>query len=237
MGLAEDNVLPQAAILGLSINGSLHNEVAEVNGERSVSTSTAEEEAAAKPTATQNGHASRQPETHVKGMCTTPAAATQVKYVAVLPDSCPSHTHLLADSCSGYLPSLPNMRICEGSVHSMYSVAQGSKQREELSTSPVAWHAGSGVDAKTAARLRELEAQKAAAVRDEDYDEAKRLKLAIDGLRKLTSQLAELEARSILLLDTAHLMYVMNTTQLRTPLRMPHYIHALDSFCGYTKGP
>ena len=59
----------------------------------------------------------------------------------------------------------------------------------------LAWHAGSGIDAKTAARLRELEAQKVAAVRDEDYDEAKRLKLAIDGLRKLTSQLAELEAR------------------------------------------
>ena len=51
------------------------------------------------------------------------------------------------------------------------------------------------MDAKTAERLRELEAQKAAAVRDEDYDEAKRLKLAIDGLRKLSSQLAELEAR------------------------------------------
>lgn len=29
----------------------------------------------------------------------------------------------------------------------------------------------------------------------EDYDEAKRLKLAIDGLRQLSSQLAELEAR------------------------------------------
>ena len=52
-----------------------------------------------------------------------------------------------------------------------------------------------GIDAKTAARLKELEAQKTAAVRDEDYDEAKRLKLAIDGLKKLTSQLAELEAR------------------------------------------
>ncbi|CAL5219862.1 g1780 [Coccomyxa viridis] len=114
------NIYKQAAILGLSINGSIQNEMAEINGERSLSTSTAEEEAAAKPRATQNGHASRQSE----------------------------------------------------------KPAQGS-----------------GVDAKTAARLRELEAQKAAAVRDEDYDEAKRLKLAIDGLRKLTSQLAELEAR------------------------------------------
>ena len=54
---------------------------------------------------------------------------------------------------------------------------------------------GGGLDAKTAARLRELEAQKAAAVAVEDYDEAKRLKLAIDGLRQLSSQLAELEAR------------------------------------------
>ena len=54
---------------------------------------------------------------------------------------------------------------------------------------------GGGLDAKTAARLRELEAQKAAAVAVEDYDEAKRLKLAIDALRQLSSQLAELEAR------------------------------------------
>ena len=56
-------------------------------------------------------------------------------------------------------------------------------------------HAGVGVDAKTGARLKDLEAQKAAAVREEDYDEAKRLKLAIDDLRKLASQLTELEAR------------------------------------------
>ena len=67
MGLAENDVLLQAAILGLSINGSIQSEVAEVSGERSVSTSTAEEEATAKPRAAQNGHGPRQPETPIKG--------------------------------------------------------------------------------------------------------------------------------------------------------------------------
>lgn len=50
-------------------------------------------------------------------------------------------------------------------------------------------------DAKTAARLAELEALKARAVRAEDYDEAKRLKQALDRLRAHAEQLAELEDR------------------------------------------
>ena len=77
----------------------------------------------------------------------------------------------------------------------MFKISRGGCKTGRLNASPLAWHAGKGIDTKTAARLKELEAQKAAAVRDEDYDEAKRLKLAIDGLRKLASQLAELEAR------------------------------------------
>ena len=56
------------------------------------------------------------------------------------------------------------------------------------------------MDANTAAMLRELEAQKAAAVREEEYDEAKRLKQAIDSLKQLAAQLAELESRHALCL-------------------------------------
>ncbi len=52
-----------------------------------------------------------------------------------------------------------------------------------------------GADAKTAARLRELEGAKARAVAEEDYDEAKRLKLAIDRLKAVATQLSDLEAR------------------------------------------
>jgi len=51
------------------------------------------------------------------------------------------------------------------------------------------------VDAKTAARLAELESVKARAVAEEDYDEAKRLKLAMDRLKALAAQLADLEAK------------------------------------------
>ncbi len=53
----------------------------------------------------------------------------------------------------------------------------------------------SGADAKTATRLAELESTKARAVAEEDYDEAKRLKLEIDRLRTLVAQLSELEAK------------------------------------------
>ena len=58
------------------------------------------------------------------------------------------------------------------------------------------------MDAKTAARLAELEALKRQAVRTEDYDEAKRLKQAIDRLKALAEQLAELEDRHACLLDS-----------------------------------
>ena len=51
------------------------------------------------------------------------------------------------------------------------------------------------MDAKTAARLAELEELKGQAVGAEDYDEAKRLKQAIDRLRALAEQLADLEDR------------------------------------------
>jgi hypothetical protein len=50
-------------------------------------------------------------------------------------------------------------------------------------------------DAKTAARLRELEEAKTHAVAEEDYDEAKRLKHAIDKLKAVAAQLSDLEAR------------------------------------------
>ncbi|GAQ85746.1 Galactose-binding domain-like [Klebsormidium nitens] len=51
------------------------------------------------------------------------------------------------------------------------------------------------VDAVTAQQLRELLAQKDAAVRNEDYDEAKRLKVIIDRVRAFGNQVAVLEAR------------------------------------------
>ena len=54
---------------------------------------------------------------------------------------------------------------------------------------------GETVDALTAARMRELTAAKERAVAAEDYDEAKRLKLAVDALRALGTQIAVLEAR------------------------------------------
>lgn len=56
--------------------------------------------------------------------------------------------------------------------------------------------ADASIDAKTAARLRELESQKARAVDQEDYDEAKRLKQLIDHLKAVSLQLLDLEARS-----------------------------------------
>ena len=80
------------------------------------------------------------------------------------------------------------MTQCESRWHA----GGAADARAELKTDT---KTGIKADAKTAARLRELEAQKAAAVREEDYDEAKRLKLAIDGLKQLAAQLAELEAR------------------------------------------
>ncbi|EIE20654.1 hypothetical protein COCSUDRAFT_30401 [Coccomyxa subellipsoidea C-169] len=63
-------------------------------------------------------------------------------------------------------------------------------------TSPGAAGGGdAGADVKTAARLRDLEGAKACAVAEEDYDEAKRLKLAIDRLKAVATQLSDLEAR------------------------------------------
>ncbi len=52
-----------------------------------------------------------------------------------------------------------------------------------------------GVDAITAQRIADLQAQKAAAVAVEDYDEAKRLKAAVDRLRAVGAKMAALEAR------------------------------------------
>ena len=52
-----------------------------------------------------------------------------------------------------------------------------------------------GVDDHTAQRIFDLQAQKAAAVEVEDYDEAKRLKGAIDRLRAAGVKMAALEAR------------------------------------------
>ena len=52
-----------------------------------------------------------------------------------------------------------------------------------------------GVDAVTAQRIAELQARKSAAVAIEDYDEAKRLKAAVDRLRSAGSKMAVLETR------------------------------------------
>ena len=83
--------------------------------------------------------------------------------------------------------------------------AKGRHSRERLAVKDPARQSGEGMDAKTAAMLRELEAQKAAAVQEEEYDEAKRLKQAIDGLRQLAKQLAELESRHALRLSNLKL--------------------------------
>lgn len=50
------------------------------------------------------------------------------------------------------------------------------------------------VDPKTAARIREMHAMKQRAVQREDYDEAKRVKDAIERIRQLGSKIAQLEA-------------------------------------------
>lgn len=63
---------------------------------------------------------------------------------------------------------------------------------------PAGGGGNAAVDAKTAARLAELESAKARAVADEDYDEAKRLKLAMDRLKALAAKLANLEAKCAL---------------------------------------
>ena len=89
--------------------------------------------------------------------------------------------------------------------------ATGAKERHSrgrLDVKTPTRQSGGGMDAKTAAMLRELEAQKAAAVREEDYDEAKRLKQAIDGLKQLAAQLAELESR--------HALRLSNETAIRS---------------------
>ena len=57
----------------MSINGSLQNEATELHGERLVSTSTAEDGAPEEPSAAQNGHASREPETPIRGLYTSAA--------------------------------------------------------------------------------------------------------------------------------------------------------------------
>ena len=128
--------------------------------------------------------------------------------------SCPTLHRLTA-----YLTHAVTTRYLSRAKYSAEGLAQHAQRDADvlevggLFTSLLAWHVDSWIDAKTAARLRELEAQKVAAVREEDYDEAKRLKLAIDGLRRLTFRLAELEARSVLLQDTEQLMHIMSMTQ------------------------
>jgi hypothetical protein len=52
-----------------------------------------------------------------------------------------------------------------------------------------------GVDSKTATVIRELHAKKEAAVANEDYDEAKQLKAAIDRLRSVGQKIGQLEAK------------------------------------------
>lgn len=50
------------------------------------------------------------------------------------------------------------------------------------------------VDPKTASRIREMHAMKQQAVQREDYDEAKRIKDAIERIRQVGSKIAQLEA-------------------------------------------
>lgn len=51
------------------------------------------------------------------------------------------------------------------------------------------------VDPVTAAKIREISKRKEAAVAKEDYDDAKRLKLAIERLKAVGQKVAQLEAR------------------------------------------
>lgn len=51
------------------------------------------------------------------------------------------------------------------------------------------------VDPVTAGKIREINKHKEAAVAKEDYDEAKRLKLAIERLKAVGQKVAQLEAR------------------------------------------
>ena len=51
------------------------------------------------------------------------------------------------------------------------------------------------VDPVTAGKIREINKHKEAAVTKEDYDEAKRLKLAIERLKAVGQKVAQLEAR------------------------------------------
>ena len=51
------------------------------------------------------------------------------------------------------------------------------------------------VDPVTASKIREINKHKEAAVSKEDYDEAKRLKLAIERLKAVGQKVAQLEAR------------------------------------------
>ena len=51
------------------------------------------------------------------------------------------------------------------------------------------------VDPVTAGKIREINKLKEAAVSKEDYDEAKRLKLAIERLKAVGQKVAQLEAR------------------------------------------
>jgi hypothetical protein len=85
-------------------------------------------------------------------------------------------------------------------VQSVTSTALGNFRLGDENQGPAANPATAtdkdgNMDAKTTVRLRELEAQKARAVSDEDYDEAKRVKLLIDRLKAVSLQLVDLEDR------------------------------------------
>jgi centrosomal protein CEP104 len=51
------------------------------------------------------------------------------------------------------------------------------------------------IDSQTAAKIRELNRDKALAVEREDYDEAKQIKQAIERLKAVGAKVAQLEAR------------------------------------------
>ena len=66
-------------------------------------------------------------------------------------------------------------------------------------------------DSKTIDRLKALEAQKEKAIRNEDYDEAKKLKDCISRLKEVSRQLAKLEENKLIAIsnedyDTAKLL-------------------------------
>ncbi|KAK9901713.1 hypothetical protein WJX75_009833 [Coccomyxa subellipsoidea] len=96
-----------------------------------------------------------------------------------------------AEATARPLPTPPSAQSRSGDGSS----ARTSQEATGATSPGPAGGGDAAADAKTAARLRELEEAKTHAVAEEDYDEAKRLKHAIDKLKAVAAQLSDLEAR------------------------------------------